>query len=120
MGSISHDVEIGSLREHAQKLVKGRDLRTAIILLATFVSPLDSNEHRKAVTKLAKDHPISFLFSASVVDRDDRVIGHRPSLLTTDPDQQETALWAEMVHQAITINWPFRLQSFINPCRLQI
>lgn len=120
MGSISHDVEIGAFREHAQKLVKGRDLRTAIILLATSVSPLDPNEHRKAVTKLAKDHPISFLFSASVVDREGRVIGHRPSLLTTDPDQQETALWAEMVHQASTINWPFRLQSFIDPCRLQI
>lgn len=120
IGSISRDVEIGPVRQKAQEIVRGRDLRTAIILLATSVSPIDPNEHRKDVEKLAKDHPISFLFSASAVDREGRVVGHRPSLLTTDPSQYDTALWVEMVHQASTINWPFRVQSFIDPCRRQI
>jgi hypothetical protein len=113
-------MQIGELRDSARKLVSGCDLREAIIRLATRVSPLDPKKHRAEIERLAKDHPITFLFSASAVDREGRVVAQRPGMLTTDPKQYEAALWAEMVHQATSINWPFRISGFIDPCRLQI
>ena len=120
MGSHSHEMDIGPLRERARNLVSDHDLQTAIIRLTTAVSPLDLKEHRSSVEQLAKDFPFSHLFSASTVDREGRVTAHRPGMLTTDPKQYEAALWAEMVHHATTIDWPFRVQSFIEPCRWTI
>lgn len=120
MGSFSHEMNIGDLRERVVKRIEGCDFREAVRRLALDAFPLDPKKHRVDVEKLAQDHPISFLFSSSVVDREGRVKAHRPSLLTTDPVQREAALWAEMVHQATTIHWPFRVSAFIGPCRLQI
>jgi hypothetical protein len=120
MGSISHEMQIGELRDKARKVVSGCDLREAIVRLATHIAPLDPKKHRAEIEQLAKDHPITFLFSASAVDREGRVVAQRPSMFTTDPKQYEAALWAEMLHQATSIHWPFRISGFIDPCRLQI
>lgn len=120
MKTFSHEVRIAEVQAGARKHVEGYDLRTAVCRLAVGATPIDPKKHRVDVEQLAKDHPFSFLFSASTVDREGRVIGHRPSLLTTDPTQYEAALWAEMIHQASTTNWPFRVQAFIGPARLQI
>jgi hypothetical protein len=120
MGSFSTDMDITHLREGARNFVKDQDFRTAIIRLATGLSPIDPEEQRASVEKMAKDHPLTYLMSASAVDREGRVVGHRPSLLTTDPIQYEAALWAEMMHQASTMTWPFRVQAFIEPARWQI
>jgi hypothetical protein len=120
MGSFSHEMNIGDVRERAAKLVEGCDFREAVRRLALEAAPLKPKELRKEIEKLAREHPLTCLFSSSVVDREGRVQGRRPSLLTTDPEQREAALWAEMVHQASTIHWPFRVSAFIGPCRLQI
>ena len=48
------------------------------------------------------------------------VVGNKPSMFTSDRAQYEAAAWAEMIHYATIINWPFRVQTFIGPCRLQI
>jgi hypothetical protein len=120
MGQFSHDVEIGDLQRRARELVKGCDLPEAIIRLATQATPLNPKKHREYIEQLAKDHPITYLFSASFVDREGRVTAQRPSLLTSDPIQYEAGLWAEMMRQATSINWPFRISAFIDPCRMQI
>jgi hypothetical protein len=120
MGQFSHDVEIGDLQKQARELVKGCDLREAIIRLVTQATPLNPKKHREYIEQLAKDHPITYLFSASFVDREGRVTAQRPSLLTSDPVQYEAGLWAEMMRQATSINWPFRISAFIDPCRMQI
>ena len=96
MGLFSHDVKIDELQEGARKHVEGHNLRAAIFRLALGASPIDPKEHRLSVEQLAKDHPLTFLFSTSAMDRDGRVIGHRPSLLTTDHAEYERALWAEI------------------------
>lgn len=120
MGSFSHEMNIGDLRERAAKHVEGCAFPKAVARLAFGTSPVKPDELRKEVEKIAKDHPLTFLFSSSVVDREGRVQAHRPSLLTTDPEQREAAIWAEMVHHASTIHWPFRVSAFVGPCRLQI
>lgn len=120
MGSFSHEMNIGDLRERAAKFVEGCDFREALRRLVFEATPLKPKKLREEIEKLAHEHPLTFLFSSSKVDREGRVQAHRASLLTTDPEQREAALWAEMVHQASTIHWPFRVSALIEPCRLQI
>lgn len=120
MGTFGSQVEIGPLQEQAKKLVEGCAFRDAIFRLTTGVSPIDVKAHRERTEKNAKENPLSAIISASMVDREGRVVGHKPSMFTSDRAQYEAALWAEMMHDATMIDWPFRLQTFIGPCRLQI
>ena len=120
MGSFGPQIEIGHLQKQARKLVEGCSFRDAIFRLTTAVSPIDVKVHRERVEKNAEENPLTAIIGVSMVDREGRVVGQKPSMFTSDRAQYEAAVWAEMMHHATIINWPFRVQTFIDPCRLQI
>jgi hypothetical protein len=120
MGSFSQEVEITELQQKARDQVSGSDLREAIFHLTTGVSPTDPKELRQEVERLAKDFPLQAIISMAAVDRQGRVVAQRPSMFTSNPEQYEAAVQAEMFHHATTIDWRFRVQAFIEPCRQQI
>ena len=79
--------------------------------------------HAKAMRERVEKHihafPLTHLFSAVAIDERGRVTAKRPSLLTSDIDEREAGIRAEMFHQA-QIEWQVAAQAFINPARLQI
>jgi hypothetical protein len=101
-------------------VVSGCDLREAIFHLTTDVSPTDPEELRREVERLAKDFPFQAIISMAAVDRQGRVVAQRPSMFTSNREQYEATVQAEMFHHATTIDWRFRVQAFIEPCRQQI
>jgi hypothetical protein len=60
------------------------------------------------------------LFGGSLLARDGRVIAHKPSGFTSDPDTREKFIEEEMFHQAAEIDWALRAQAYIDVCRREI
>jgi Domain of unknown function (DUF4209) len=113
------EIDISALVAKASDLVKGKSLRDATLSLAIGQPTTRVKELRQQVEKNAKEFPFAHLFSAVALDDQGRVIAQKPSLLTSDPDQIEGAIRAEMFHHA-HIGWQLRVQGFVNPARAQI
>jgi hypothetical protein len=112
-------IDISDFVTKATELVKGKSLREATLLLAISQPTTRVAELRQQVQKNAKDFPFAHLFSGVAVDEQGKVIAQKPSLLTSDPEQLEAAIRAEMFHHA-QMYWQVRVQAFINPGRTQI
>jgi len=82
---------------------------------------------KKQATKSASEHPLQHLIPAMTVDRQGKIVGKRPSMLSKDPEEVEAALRAEMFWQAgfsenIDVRWLLEpvIQQIVleHPCRL--
>ncbi|MFC5457183.1 DUF4209 domain-containing protein [Prosthecobacter fluviatilis] len=120
MGSFGPQVEITPIQEQARKHVEGRSFPESILLMISGVDVIDVISHRKSIEKMANENPLLAMIGSSKVERDGRVVGCRPSMFTNDPQQYQSAVWTEMIHQAAMLHLPFRVQSYIDPCRMQI
>ncbi len=101
------------------KLVEHSDFKEALKRLA-FAPPLTSAANlRQEVLKLAKDHPVSHIFEASLLDHAGRVKERVGGLLETGPTQDEN-VEARMFQHAAQFVWNFRAGAYIEPARRQI
>lgn len=120
MKSFSHEVDTSTIVEAARDNVKGKTLQQAIFAMAIGHPVIKSDELRKRVIGYMNDFPLTHLFPATFMARDGRVMAHKPSALSNDEETRESAIEAEMFHQAANIDWPLRAQAYINTCREQI
>ncbi len=103
--------------EGARDNVKSKTLQEAIFAMAIGHPVVNTDELRKRVIGHMNDFPLTHLFPATFMARDGRVMAHKPSALSTDEETRESAIEAEMFHQAANIDWPLRAQAYINTCR---
>tara|TARA_R110000744_G_scaffold380514_1_gene501618 strand:- start:19735 stop:21594 length:1860 start_codon:yes stop_codon:yes gene_type:complete len=100
------DIDISEMVESARSAVRGKSAMDAIGAFAS-LSQVREESVREAATKSIKEHPISHLFSASMMSNDGRVIAKSPGvdLSGTAEDRDQIAVWAEMLkHYGILIS----------------
>jgi hypothetical protein len=120
MQSHSHETNVSELVEGARKQVADMSFRDAVFAMALGHPPINVDALRERVMKHAKEFPLASLFAVTMMASDGRVIGHKPSLIHANGEQQESAIEAEMFHQASMIDWGLRAQAYIDVCRRQI
>ena len=120
MSSIPFNADISQLVKTAIDGVKGKPLREAVFWLASANPPTNVTVLKKQIEENAKNYPESHIFSAVFLDDEGRVIAHKPGMFTTDKEQLELAIEAEMFNNARTVYWPLKMQGFIEPARAVI
>lgn len=116
----SHGTDISECIKAATNGVKGKTLHEAVFWLASSFSPTNVSALKSQVQENAQKYPMSHLFSAVFLDDEGRVVAHKPGMLSTDKEQLEAAIEAEMFNNARTILWPLNVQGIIEPARWQI
>jgi len=112
-------IDLSKFVAAAEQHVAGKNFRDALRLLALGRPTIHAKAMRERVERHIREFPLTHLFSAVAIDERGRVTAKRPSLLTSDVDEREAGIRAEMFHQA-QIEWQVAAQAFINPARLQI
>jgi hypothetical protein len=107
------------LAEKVAKHVEDSNLEEALKRLAFVRQLISPTKLREEVLELAKKHPLSNLFEASLLDNAGRVKERIPGLLDNG-DSQDEPIVARMFQQAAQFDWPDRASSFIEPGRRQI
>jgi hypothetical protein len=118
------------VREEIEKsvaTVKGKDFQDALFELALMLRLPKVDDLRIQARKSASEHPLQHLITAMAIDRQGKVVGKRPSMLSENEEDVDAALRGEMFFHAgisenIDVNWtllPVIRQIVIeHPCRL--
>lgn len=117
--TFSHEADITPMVDAARKTVAGKSFQDAVIAMALGHPPINVKTLEKRVLDSASKHPFSSIFGASVMDRRGRIMAHRPSGLTTNADELQQYVTAEMFQQA-QLDWALRAQGYIEICRSEI
>jgi hypothetical protein len=107
------------IAQKVAKHVEHSSLEEALKRLAFVRQLISPNKLREEVLELAKKHPLSNLFEASLLDNAGRVKERIPGVLDKGDSQDERIL-ARMFQHAGQFDWPDRAASFIEPGRRQI
>jgi hypothetical protein len=128
MGTIGPDVdEIPGFRENealyqkaSREFVSGLDFRTALCRFANVTAPTDFEEIKRQHAETAKDHPLSYLFGISQIDRDGKTADELPPLIGGTPEEQAETELKHLYNQARTIHWQMPVGWRIVPARQAI
>jgi len=107
------------IAEKVAKHVELSSLEEALKRLAFVHQLVSPTKLREEVLELAKKHPLSNLFEASLLDNAGRVKERVPGLMEKRDSQDEHIL-RRMFQHAGQFDWPDRAASFIEPGRRQI
>ena len=119
--------EVREAIETTVAAIKGKSFHDALFELALLLKLPTVEKLKKQAEESAGKHPLQHLFAGFIVDRQGKVVGRRPSMLSNDPDEIKEALRAEMFSQAgfsdiIEVRWVFEpvIQQIVleHPCRL--
>jgi len=111
MGRIEIPFDVTDEQEQARAQVKGKTFLQALFDLAFIGSSPRVKDLRRMVTENAKQAPLSAFMWAEVKDNTGRTVGRRPSVLSSEGDETEQAIRAEMFRLATwyqllhAINW---------------
>jgi hypothetical protein len=120
MKTVGHEVDVSEIIRHAEGRVKGKPLRDAIFGMALGQSVIDPKKLRERVLGHMREFPLTHLFGASRIASDGRITAHKPGGLMADDEERETAIEAEMFHQAANVDWDLRARAYIDVCREEI
>jgi hypothetical protein len=118
--SFSIGVDVSKLVMGAQDHVKGNDFPTAAHKLAFGQDLSDPRALKDQVIENAKQAPFHYMMGTAIVDHRGRTIARKDSLINVAGDISDTAIENEAFSQASKLDWPLRVQSFIEPARQQI
>lgn len=90
-------MDITEMVERSYKILAGKELHEALMIFADIRGPLIYKNIRNSVRDLMKQHVLSSLFAATTMSRDGRVIARRPPASFGDLEDDDPALWAEVV-----------------------
>lgn len=120
MKTVSTEIDISKIVESAREHVKHPDLREALFKFAFGQQLSNPKELRESVLQLAKDYPMSHLFSTTMMDDKGRTTVKKEGLLNLKGEEFEQALEMEMFSHASQNHWQLRVSGYISPARLQI
>lgn len=112
--------DISRLIPAARDHVKDTDFSRAVFKLAFGQSLSDPKQIKDEILRAAREEPLSFLLDAVFVDSQGRTTMRKGGLLNLKGEPFEEALEAEAFFQVSHQYWPHRVDSFIEPARLQI
>jgi len=100
MQSFSQEVDIREYVEAATNAVTGLSWDDAFFTLVTCSPLISFEELRKISVKQIEDHPLQAIMAVDIFDATGRKVGVRPSAVTDDPEQYETAITGFMEQNA--------------------
>jgi len=121
MKSFPQRVDFSKYVEDARENVRGKSFNEALFSLALMFPHPSVAELRKQVLEHVDDY-YSFrdtFCAVEVVNERGKVIGRKPSFVSSDPKEVERAIDAEMFDLATRFRWMYA-HAFIEPARLQI
>lgn len=120
MKTVSTKIDISKPVEAAREHVQSPDFTEALFKFAFGQKLSKPKEIRESVLKLAKDFPMSHLFTTCVMDDKGRTTVKKEGLLNLKGEEFEQALEAEMFSHEAQMHWSIRVSGYIEPARLQI
>lgn len=93
-------IDITQLVDRARSAVSDKSIQDALLAFTNLHLGANVDELRRSTIEKMQHHPLQFLFSATVLSRDGRVIAKRPamSLGGVPTADDEIAIRAEMIH----------------------
>ncbi len=99
MGTHPYSIDVSEIADKAIEMVKGKSLFEALMNLA-FSSPSPKVDRlRTRVQEAVRTHPMSHIFSASLLDKEGKVVGRRPGISSRE-EASEEAIRSEMFRMA--------------------
>jgi hypothetical protein len=121
MRSSPQRVDFSKYVEDAREQVRGKSFNEALFSLALMFPHPSVAELRKQILEHVDDY-YSFrdtFCAVEVVNERGKVIGRKPSFVSSDPKEVERAIEAEMLDLATRFRWMYAY-AYIEPARLQI
>ena len=117
--TVSNEIKLDDCAKSAIAQIKGKTLQDAIFQIALLGASPEVGNLKKQVQELVKDYPIQHIFPTVGVNKNGRVTGIMPNLLSSDPKEVEEALRANMFKQARN-HYTIYANGIIEPARNQI
>jgi hypothetical protein len=99
--------------------VQGKSFKDAIVELALMICSPSVKELRLQVEKAIDNYPLQFLASETRHSQSGKVIAHKPSILSNNPEESETAMQISMVKYA-QFSQDIYATKIVQPARNQI
>jgi len=119
MGTFEMPFDVTTLQEKAREQVKGKTLQEALFVLAFIGSSPRVDSLRKQVIETAKQFPFQALVPVVAVNDTGKTVGRRSSILSSEPDEAEQAIKAEMFRHAVLFR-QIHVLGFVEAAREQI
>lgn len=114
------EIYISDLVEKARDSVRGKKFQEALFALAISGSPTNVPQLKQQVQQHARQFVLSHLFSTVMVNEMGKVVAcQQGSVLSSNPEEAETATYFEMCRNA-TYYQSLQAQAYIEPARYQI
>lgn len=115
----SHEIDIGELVDYSMAQVRGKSFKDAIIQLALMGSSPSVKKLQSQVEEGLRNYPLQFLLSETLYSQTGKVIAHKPSIISNNLEESETALQISMLKQA-RYKQQVHASAVVNPARYQI
>lgn len=109
--------------EHAIKVketVRGKTIQDALFTLALMSRSPKVSDLRKDAEQSVKDSPLQHIFKRIIINPMEKVTEKKPSAISDDASEIETAIRAEMFKNAMTFHQQGSAFCFIEPAKEQI
>lgn len=120
MQTHSFQIDISEEVKAARAHVSGRPFPGAVMRLALAFPPTDVAQLEREVRESIQKHPLSHMMDAGLMDGKGRTIAHEKGVFGKAAGDEKEILEAKMFSHASKFRWGPRVQSFIEPARLQI
>ena len=119
MKTFSQSMNITEMVERCREHIKGRKLQDALFEFCLMGTSPSVQKLKERVENSVKNHFLQFLVSGVIVNDKGKVIGKKPNMMSSDPEEVGQAKKAEMYSQA-RFDRGFITQGLIEPVRHQI
>jgi len=119
MGRIRTPVDLRDEVKHAIEQVSKKSKEEAIIELSLLVMTSNLKDLESEFENELKTTPLKAILGASKVNSEGKIIGKKPSLLSSDPEEAEEAKMSELFSNA-RFGYFMCANGFIEPARKQI
>ena len=115
----TQEINLSEVVEKSRESVKGKSFNNAILTLATLGRSPKVSKLREQVKQSFKEHPLIHLVSETLVNKDGKVIGRKPSAITDSSQEHEKIIRAEMFKWG-KLNQQIQAKGIVDPARYQI
>jgi len=119
MKMFSHEIDISHMVEHAMAQMRGKSFKDAILQLVLMGSSPSVKELRSQVEEAFRNYPLQFLIGETLYNRTGKVVARKPSIISNDSEESETALQISMLKHA-RYQQNVYASAVVNPARYQI
>ncbi len=115
--SLSTDIDVTQLVEHAVSVIEGKSLTEAIQNICLLSHPQSVKSLRESINKLVKTSPLQFLASSQILDGEGKTVATYPNMM--NPNEKEAAMQAHMMNHT-QFQRIVAVNGSIEPARKQI